>query len=226
MSRGIRIAIDGPAAAGKSTIAKMTASKLGYTYIDTGAMYRALTYKAINQGIAMEDGEELCDLLRRIEILLVPSKEIQSVLVDGEDISEDIRTRQVTANVSAVAAHAEVRHLMVEKQRILASNGVGVVMDGRDIGTAVLPDAELKIFMTASVEERAKRRFIEDETRGNTATLKQLMNEISERDRADSERLESPLRQAEDAILVDTTSMTIEEVANKISILAEGRKKQ
>lgn len=225
MSTGIRIAIDGPAAAGKSTIAKMTAAKLGYTYIDTGAMYRALTFKAIEERIAVEDGERLCELLHQIEIHLVPSTDIQSVLVDGIDITEAIRSRAVTANVSAVATHAEVRHLMVEKQRILASNGVGVVMDGRDIGTAVLPDAELKIFMTASVEERAKRRFIEDKSRGITTSLERLMSEISDRDRADSERIESPLRQAEDAILIDTTSMTIEEVAEKISILAEGRKK-
>ena len=165
MAIKIKIAIDGPAAAGKSTIAKMTAEKLGYTYIDTGAMYRALTHKALVDNIDTNDGEELENLLEETEIVLKPSNNGQAVIVDGKDVSEEIRSQQVTATVSAVAAHTGVRQLMVDKQRQLA-NGAGVVMDGRDIGTAVLPDAELKIFMTASVEERAMRRHIENEKRG------------------------------------------------------------
>ncbi len=223
MSKRIKIAIDGPAAAGKSTIAKKVGFKLGYTYIDTGAMYRALTYKASASNIDMEDGDKLSELLDQIEILLVPSSEGQSVIVDGEDITNAIRSKSVTNNVSAVAKHAKVRRLMVQKQRDLTTLVNGVVMDGRDIGTTVLPDAELKIFMTASVQERAKRRYTEDEARGITTSLEQLEKEISDRDRADSERIESPLRQADDAIYIDTTSKTIEEVADEISKLAEGR---
>lgn len=222
MALGIKIAIDGPAAAGKSTIAKMTAEKLGYTYIDTGAMYRALTHKAMSRSIDTTNGEELKKLLQETEIVLLPSHEGQAVIVDGMDVSEEIRSQQVTAHVSAVAVHTGVRELMVEKQRQLAE-GTGVVMDGRDIGTAVLPNAELKIFMTASVEERAMRRHIENSRRGMTSSLDNLKVEISERDRADSEREVSPLRQAQDAVLIDTTSMSIEDVANKISELAEKR---
>lgn len=222
MNTVIKIAIDGPAAAGKSTIAKLTAEKLGYTYIDTGAMYRALAHKAISRNIDTTNGKELKSLLQETEIILVPSPAGQAVIVDGIDVSEELRSQQVTAHVSAVAVHHGVRQLMVEKQRQLAE-GKGVVMDGRDIGTAVLPNAELKIFMTASVEERALRRHIENDQRGITTSLDDLKAEISERDRADSEREVSPLKQAEDAVLIDTTSMSIEDVANQIIKLAEKR---
>jgi CMP/dCMP kinase len=219
---GIQIAIDGPAAAGKSTIAKIAAEKLGYTYIDTGAMYRALTHKALELGIHINDGKKLEELLRETTIELIPGIEGQVVLLDGVDVSEEIRTLEVTNSVSAVSAHSGVRKLMVEKQRVLGSKS-GVVMDGRDIGTDVLPDAELKIFMTASVEERAGRRHIENSKRGIESSLEQLKLEISERDRLDTERVTSPLRQAEDAILIDTTSMSIVEVAEMISQLAKER---
>lgn len=223
MSKGFKIAIDGPAAAGKSTIAKITAKKLGYTYIDTGAMYRALTHKALDQNIDIDDEAALEALLQGTEIKLAPLGENgQSVIVDGKDVSESIRSQQVTAAVSAVSAHQAVRELMVEKQRVLGEV-TGVVMDGRDIGTHVLPTAELKIFMTASVEERAQRRYDENSARGITSPLEELKQEISERDRADSERTVSPLKQAEDAILIDTTAMSIEEVAKEISRLAEKR---
>lgn len=222
MSLGIKIAIDGPAAAGKSTIAKITAEKLGYTYIDTGAMYRALTHKALRMNIDTNDGASLENLLRDTDIILVPTSDGQAVIVDGKDVSEEIRSQEVTAAVSPVSAHQGVRELMVAKQRILGERA-GVVMDGRDIGTHVLPDAELKIFMTASVEERAQRRHIENEQRGIISSLEQLKEEISTRDRADSEREISPLRQAEDAVLIDTTAMSIEQVADKISSLAEKR---
>ena len=219
---GIQIAIDGPAAAGKSTIAKIAAGKLGYTYIDTGAMYRALTHKALGLSIDINDGKELEDLLCETTIELLPGVNGQTVLLDGKDVSDEIRTTEVTNSVSAVATHSGVREIMVEKQRDL-SNKSGIVMDGRDIGTAVLPDAELKIFMTASVEERAGRRHIENSKRGIESSLEQLKLEISERDRTDSERVSSPLRQAEDAILIDTTSMSIDEVAEMISQLAKER---
>lgn len=222
MVKKIQIAIDGPAAAGKSTIAKITAEKLGYTYIDTGAMYRALTHKALKLNIHTNDGVKLEELLQNTDIVLIPTSEGQAVFVDGENVTEDIRTQEVTQGVSAVSAHQKVRELMVEKQRELCDD-LGVVMDGRDIGTDVLPNAELKIFMTASVEERAGRRHAENLKRGIDSSLEVLQSEISERDRADSEREVSPLRQADDAILVDTTSMSIEEVAEKISRLAKER---
>ena len=222
MTKKIKIAIDGPAAAGKSTIAKITAEKLGYTYIDTGAMYRALTHKALQMSIDIKDGKSLEKLLREMKITLVPLGKTQAVMVNDQDVSEEIRSRQVTSAVSAVATHSGVRELMVEKQRILGEDA-GVVMDGRDIGTHVLPNAELKIFMTASVEERAIRRHMENEKRGIVSSIEQLELEISERDRADSERKVSPLKQAEDAVLIDTTSMSIDEVAEKISRLAEKR---
>ena len=222
MGKGIQIAIDGPAAAGKSTIAKITAEKLGYTYIDTGAMYRALTHKALGLDIHTNDGVRLEELLCNSKIVLMPTSDGQAVIVDGEDVTEEIRSGKVTQAVSAVAAHNGVRELMVEKQRDL-SDVSGVVMDGRDIGTDVLPNAELKVFMTASVEERAQRRHDENIKRGIESSLAQLQEEISERDRADSEREVSPLRQAEDAIFIDTTSMSIVEVADKISRLAKER---
>lgn len=222
MLKGLKIAIDGPAAAGKSTIAKITAEKLAYTYIDTGAMYRALTYKAQEKGIELSDGKALGDLLADSAILLVPKEGGQAVLLDGQDVSEAIRSIAVTSAVSEVAAHQEVRQLMVEKQRALGEES-GVVMDGRDIGTHVLPHAELKVFMTASVEERALRRHMENKQRGIETPLNVLEKEIRDRDEADSNRKVSPLKQAEDAILLDTTSMTIEEVAAEISRLARER---
>lgn len=222
MVNGIQIAIDGPAGAGKSTVAKMAAEKLGFTYIDTGAMYRALTHKALTNHIDINDEDAMKHLLLHTDIQLLPSAKGQAVLLDGEDVSEAIRTQEVTKAVSAVAAHPSVRLLMVDKQRQLANNK-GVVMDGRDIGTDVLPDAQLKIFLTASVEERALRRFKENDGRGIHTSLEQLQADISERDRADSERKASPLRQAEDAILIDSTSLTIGDVVEKIRELAEER---
>lgn len=222
MRKGIKIAIDGPAAAGKSTIAKITAEQLGYTYIDTGAMYRALTHKALGLDIHINDGVRLKELLSDSKIVLIPISDGQAILVDGVDVTEEVRSAEVTQAVSAVAAHNGVRELMVQKQRDL-SDEFGVVMDGRDIGTDVLPNAELKIFMTASVEERAQRRHDENQKRGISSSLEQLQQEISERDRADTEREVSPLRQAEDAVFIDTTSMTIVEVADEISRLAKER---
>ncbi|MDW0109094.1 (d)CMP kinase [Sporosarcina aquimarina] len=223
MEKGLQIAIDGPAAAGKSTIAKITASKLGYTYIDTGAMYRALTYKALQSHINVNDDDALLKLLNEITIELQPSEDGQIVKVDGEDVTEAIRSQEVTSQVSATAAQPRVREMMADKQRQLA-NAAGVVMDGRDIGTAVLPNAELKIFMTASVEERASRRYEENMKRGINRSMEELCQDISRRDKADTERAASPLKQAADAIYIDTTSMTIEEVADTIIQFAEKRR--
>lgn len=220
MAKNIQIAIDGPAGAGKSTIAKIVAEKLGYTYIDTGAMYRAVTYKAIRTGIQLENAEALETMLRATDIRLQPTSEGQLVFLDGEDVSSPIRSNEVTANVSQVAAHANIRAILVAMQQALAARGA-VVMDGRDIATHVLPEAELKIFMSASVEERARRRQIDNEKRGIPSTFESLVEEIALRDKKDSEREASPLIQAEDALLLDTTELSIDEAAEAILRLAE-----
>ena len=220
MTKKIQIAIDGPAGAGKSTIAKIVAENLSFTYIDTGAMYRAVTYKGMKQNIQLEDAESLEQMLRSTEIKLQPSPKGQLVFIDGEDVSDAIRSNEVTANVSQVAAHANIREILVAMQQQLAAQG-GVVMDGRDIATHVLKDAELKIFMSASVEERARRRFLDNERRGIPSTIEKLQEEIALRDKLDSEREASPLIQAEDALFLDTTTLTIEEAAQAILKLAQ-----
>jgi len=218
----IQIAIDGPAAAGKSTIAKKTAELLGYTYVDTGAMYRAITYKAIQQNINLQDEDNLTNLLKETSIELKPSPNGQLVFLDHVEVTEEIRSKEVTSSVSAVAAHATLREEMVKRQMDMGKNG-RIVMDGRDIGTHVLKDAELKIFMSASVEERANRRYLENQNRGIETNLEELKQEIALRDKLDSEREASPLIQAEDAIFIDTTSLTIDEVSKKIMQLAKER---
>ena len=220
MAKNIQIAIDGPAGAGKSTIAKIVAEKLGYTYIDTGAMYRAVTYKAMHTGIQLENAEALEKMLRETDIRLQPSMEGQLVFVDGENVSSLIRSNEVTANVSQVAAHANIRAILVAMQQELATQGA-VVMDGRDIATHVLPEAELKIFMSASVEERARRRQMDNEKRGIPSTFESLVEEIALRDKKDSEREASPLIQAEDALFLDTTELSIGEAAEAILQLAK-----
>ncbi|WP_211270636.1 (d)CMP kinase [Paenisporosarcina indica] len=222
MIKKIQIAIDGPAAAGKSTIAKIVADELGYTYIDTGAMYRAITYKALEQNIDLENEELLASLLLETNIELIPSDEGQLVLLDGTDVSNAIRSNKVTSSVSAVAAHASLREEMVKRQMQMAESG-GVVMDGRDIGTHVMVNAELKVFMSASVAERANRRQLDNEQRGIASTVELLMKEIAERDKLDSERLASPLVQAKDAIYLDTTNLSIQETAQRITQLAKER---
>lgn len=220
MNNRIQIAIDGPAGAGKSTVAKIVAENLGFTYIDTGAMYRAVTYKAIKQNIQLNDAKAIEEMLHKTSIVLKPSPNGQLVYVDEEDVSKEIRTNEVTNNVAKVASYPNIRKILVQMQKDLAKEG-GVVMDGRDIGTTVLKDAELKIFMTASVEERAKRRFLENQKRGIPSSLETLIEEISARDKQDRERETSPLIQAEDAIFLDTTNLTIEEAANEILKLAK-----
>ncbi|MCJ7839446.1 (d)CMP kinase [Lederbergia sp. NSJ-179] len=215
----ISIAIDGPAGAGKSTVAKIVAEKLSYIYVDTGAMYRALTYKALKNQINIQNDNELADLLSHTEIELSPSKNGQLVIVDGKDVTKVIREDQVTNTVSIVAAHRLVREKMVKQQKQLGSAG-GVVMDGRDIGTEVLPHAELKVFLVASVEVRAERRHLENIEKGFPSNLEKLKKEISLRDQQDSEREFSPLRKAEDAIEIDTSFLSIAEVANQIYQLA------
>lgn len=220
--KNIQIAIDGPAGAGKSTVAKIAAEKLQYTYIDTGAMYRALTLKALRTTTDLDSEQAIADLLKDSTIELVPAENGQRVLLDGEDVSEEIRFPNISANVSKVAAHAAMRAIMVDLQHDMAARG-GVVMDGRDIGTAVLPQAELKVFMSATVEERARRRFEDNNNRGIDSTIEQLQQEIALRDKMDSEREASPLVQAEDAIFLDTTTLSIAEAADAILKLASER---
>ena len=216
MQKGnIAIAIDGPAAAGKSTVAKIVAEKLSYIYIDTSAMYRALTLKAINQGIDLENDQAILEVLMHTVIELKQSEAGQVVLLDGKDVTNEIRFQDVTTKVSHVAKHASIREEMVQRQQEMA-NDRGVVMDGRDIGTHVLPDAEVKIFLIASVEERAKRRYEENIKKGIASSMEELKKEIEERDRIDTNREASPLIKAKDAIEVDTTSLSINEVAGEI----------
>mgnify|MGYP003498748642 FL=1 len=220
MVKKIQIAIDGPAGAGKSTIAKIVAEALGFTYIDTGAMYRAVTYKALNENIQLHDAGAIEAMLQNTTIALQPSEQGQLVFVDGEDVSEAIRSNEVTSNVSEVAAHANIREILVAMQQKLAADG-GVVMDGRDIATHVLKTAELKIFMSATVEERARRRYLDNERRGIESTIESLQQEIALRDKLDSEREASPLIQAEDALFLDTTALSIDEAAQEILKLAQ-----
>lgn len=222
MNRKISIAIDGPAAAGKSTVAKLVAEKLSYIYIDTGAMYRALTYKAMLDHVDLEDEDALLNSLMETELKLAPSEQGQLVLLNNQDITEQIRTNEVTNSVSFVAKQEKVRKEMVRRQQNLAKEG-GVVMDGRDIGTHVLPQAEVKVFLLASVEERAKRRHAENSQKGFPSDLQKLQAEIATRDKIDSERAFAPLKKAADAVEIDTTSLSIMDVVDSIMALVHER---
>lgn len=214
------IAIDGPAAAGKSTVAKIVAEKLKYIYVDTGAMYRALTLKVLNLDIDPSDEEAVLEVLLETDIELTNESNGQRVLLDGQDVTNEIRHQPVSANVSYIAKLPTVRKEMLKRQQELAKDR-GVVMDGRDIGTHVLPNAAVKIFLVASVEERAKRRHEENMAKGIPSELDQLKKEIQQRDEIDSNREIAPLTKAEDAIEVDTTSLSIEEVVDRILLEVE-----
>lgn len=218
----ISIAIDGPAAAGKSTVAKIVAKELNYIYVDTGAMYRGLTFLALEKGISLQDEEKIMEVLKKTNFSLQPTENGQRVLVNERDVTAEIRKSDVTNHVSIVAKHRLVREEMVRRQQTLGASG-GVVMDGRDIGTHVLPNAELKVFLLASVEERAKRRHAENVEKGYPSDLEVLKEEIAARDKLDSEREVAPLKKAEDAIEIDTTSQSIEEVVREILALVKER---
>ncbi len=204
----IVIAIDGPAASGKSTTAKLTAEKLNYLHIDTGAMYRALTLKVIENNVDPEDETSVYDTVKNCVIEFDRNKNAMLVFLDGKNVTEAIRNREVTRNVSAVSSYKKVRQLMVNEQRRLSEGG-GVVLEGRDIGTVVIPNADLKIFMVASVEERVKRRQKELAEKGTNVDYDKLVKDIIDRDTKDSKRTESPLRKADDAIILDTSNLTI-----------------
>ncbi|MBB6674168.1 (d)CMP kinase [Cohnella nanjingensis] len=210
----INIAIDGPAGAGKSTVARHVASRLHYIYVDTGAMYRAVTCIALDRGMSPDDEAGVGQLAQTLDLVLLPGEDGQKVLVDGIDVAARIRSHEVNRNVSRVSAIGAVRTRMADLQRRMAQ-AKGVVMDGRDIGTHVLPDAELKIFLTASPRERALRRYRELGD-GAGATLDQLERDIAERDRMDRERDIAPLIQAPDARLIDSTGRSIEDIVDEI----------
>ncbi|SHJ55252.1 cytidylate kinase [Geosporobacter subterraneus DSM 17957] len=207
----ISIAIDGPAGAGKSTIAKIIAKVKKLTYIDTGAMYRAVTLKCIQEQVDLQDHRQVEAVLMDTKIELIGD----SIFLNGTNVSEEIRRSEVNKWVSEVAKLSAVRKKMVEMQRAIADSQ-SVVMDGRDIGTFVLPHAAYKFFLTASIEERAKRRFEEQQQKGFSTSLAEVKSEIENRDRIDTERDLAPLTQARDAILIDTTGLSIEEVVDKI----------
>jgi cytidylate kinase len=206
----IIIAIDGPAASGKSTTAKLVAAQLGYLHIDTGAMYRAMALKVLRNNISSNDVQKIAELAGKTSVRLVSNGGYVKVVLDGEEVSEEIRMPEVTNSVSPVSTVSEVRRLMVIEQQTMGKEG-GIVLEGRDIGTVVFPNAELKIFMVADEHERAVRRMKELELKGVTIPVKELEKEILERDKIDSERAVSPLRKAHDAIELDTTNLSIEQ---------------
>ena len=212
--KNLVVAIDGPAGAGKSTVAQLAARKLGCTYIDTGAMYRAVAWKTLQRKQPVTD-ELILDVVKDVHVELAYVEGKTTVSVDGTDVTGEIRTPEVTAIVSQVAALGPVRSRMVELQRRMAAKG-SVLMDGRDIATSVLPDANVKIFLTASIEERARRRFKEMQEKGYNVSLEELQKDIAARDKADSEREISPLVQAPDAEMLDTSNMGIDEVVQAI----------
>jgi len=211
----INIAIDGPAAAGKSTVAKKVAEALHYTYIDTGAMYRAATFLALKNNANLDDEREILALLKQAPITLSYTDQAQHIFLGDVDVTDAIRTDEVSNNVSLVATHKGVRREMVKIQREMIKQA-GVVMDGRDIGTHVIPDAAVKIFMIASVDERAERRYKENLAKGYEADLEAIKADIRQRDKIDQEREVSPLVKATDAIELDTTSQSIDEVTREI----------
>lgn len=217
-AKGLKIAIDGPAGAGKSTVSKRVAEALDYLYIDTGAMYRAVTWLSQQKHIKMSDHAGITRVAANLKIELRPAasaSENVRVFVEGKEISKEIRSQEITRLTSSVSAVASVRQHLVEQQREMAKQG-GVVLDGRDIGTVVLPDADLKIFLTASPEVRAKRRFAELRATGEQPDYDALLKDIVERDRKDSNRAIAPLCMADDAVLILTDNMTIPEVVSHI----------
>lgn len=216
------IAVDGPAGAGKSTIAKAVAAKLGFIYVDTGAMYRAMALYFLRQGIDKEDEKAIESACSRVEITIRYEEGSQQVILNGENVSSEIRTEEVGNMASATSVYFPVREKLVRLQQELAKTA-NVIMDGRDIGTCVLPDAQTKVYLTASSAVRARRRYDELKEKGVMCNLEEIEQDIIERDYRDMHREHSPLKQAEDAVLVDSSDMTIEEVIDAIIEIARGK---
>ena len=217
------IAIDGPAASGKSTTAKRVAETLNLLYIDTGAMYRAATLIALQKKISLTNETDVLSAVRSSEITQKNISNTTKTFIDGVDVSDTIRSREVTSNVSQVAAFPSVRAVLVDQQKSMGKNG-NVILDGRDIGTVVFPNADLKIFMIATAEERAKRRLKEFEEKGETLSLSEVIEDIKRRDKLDAEREASPLKKAEDAVEIDTSLCTIDEQVERIVKLVNEQK--
>ena len=216
---GFNIAIDGPAGAGKSTIAKLAAKELGFIYIDTGAMYRTIALYLLREHVDCEDEQALSDALRSIEVEISYTDGVQQLILNGENVTDLIRTEEVSQMASVSSAKPQVRQKLLQLQRTAAEK-YDVIMDGRDIGTVILPDAQLKIYLTASIEERARRRYTEMQEKGIECDLREIEADIAERDERDMNREVSPLKQAEDAVLIDSSHMTITDVCEKICELA------
>ena len=218
----IAVAVDGPAGAGKSSISKIVAKKLGYLYIDTGAMYRSVTWAVLHNHIDVNNQKAVEALLPELDLTMEASDDSCKVFIAGQDVTDFIRTPQVNNAVSIVASYKGVRQYLVERQRLMAEAG-GVILDGRDIGSVVLPNAELKIYLTASVEARAMRRYLEVKGTVNEQTLEDIKNSVMQRDDMDKNRKESPLIQVEDAVLVDSSEMTFDETVEHILHLVQER---
>ena len=217
---GYNVAIDGPAGAGKSTIAKQVAKENGYIYVDTGAMYRGLAIHFLNLGIDPKDTEKIIEACKDVEVTIGYESGIQQIYVNGENVTAKLRTEEVGNMASMTSAIPEVRGKLLELQRTLAREK-DVIMDGRDIGTCILPNADVKIFLTASAEERARRRYLELQSKGDNTPYDVVLADIKERDYRDTHRDIAPLKQAEDAVYLDTSNMTIEEAAAKVVELAK-----
>ena len=216
------IAIDGPAGSGKSTTARLLASRIGYTFLDTGAMYRVVAWVALKKGLSVDDGKSLEMISRQVEISFEMDGETNRVFLFGKEMTDEIRTLEVTQAVSPVSVHAGVRTALVKRQRDMAIKG-SVVAEGRDTTSVVFPDADLKIYLDASIEERARRRQLELAKKGISTTFKQQKKNIIERDRMDSQRKNSPLKKTTDAVVIDTTSLTIEDQVERIIRLIKAR---
>lgn len=221
-TKKIAIAIDGPAGAGKSSISKVVANELGYLYIDTGAMYRGVTWAVLDSHVDVNNQKEVEALLPSLDLTLEPTASACKVYVKGQDVTDLIRQQQINENVSTIASYKGVREYLVERQQVMAAVG-GVILDGRDIGSVVLPNAELKIYLTASVDARAKRRWLEVQGTSNEQPLEDIKKNVESRDEMDKNRDESPLVCVEDAIVVDSSNMTFDETVKHILHLVQER---